>query len=94
MTKRKSGSQLTSKTLNSQPAAGVVVEIAVPLAPLDEAAYMSSHVEVRRLDVPQRTALRRLRNGLNAAGARLANTKFVESPADAVRWLLEQIAGG
>lgn len=52
--------------------------------------YVSRHVDAR-LDRRQGAALRRLQDGLDRAGRRLANGKRVISTADAVRWLLEQI---
>ena len=53
--------------------------------------HLSGHLEVQRLSLPQRTALRRLLLGLDAAGARLADGHRVIKSADVVRWVLEQV---
>ncbi len=74
------------------------VSIDVPLGQvdLDQVAagklHLSRHVEIGRLTHDQKLALRRLQRGLDQSGARLANGKRIGSNADAVRWLLEQVA--
>ena len=68
--------------------ASVVVE--VPLGPLDQ-GYLSRHVEARFTNEIQRSAMRRLTNGLRQAGEKLVDGKPVTSHADAVKWLLEQV---
>ena len=55
-------------------------------------SYVDRHVDAQLKDVRQRAALRRLRNALDASGARLANGKRCTTSADCVRWLLEQYA--
>jgi len=76
------------------------VELSVPAAmlPMEQIAagqyHLSSHVEVQRLSLPQRTALRRLLIGLDAAGQRLADGRRVAKNADVVRWLLEKAEAG
>lgn len=69
------------------------VRIEAQLAPLFEQAYRPTHVEAR-LDPAQARVLRRLLDGLDQAGARLRNGRRVGSPADSVRWLLEQLDEG
>lgn len=65
--------------------------IEVPLGTIPEGVYITRHVEVQ-LDHSQACTLRRLVEGLDASGARLANGKRVTAAADVVRWLLEQAA--
>ncbi len=67
------------------------VTIRAPRLPLVEGAYMQRKVEAR-LSQDQRKGLKMLTMGLHHEHARLASGKHVDSPADAVRWLLEQIA--
>lgn len=66
------------------------ITIEVPLGPLDK-GFLSRHVEARLTTETQRTAMRRLTNGLRQAGEKLADGKPVKTHADAVRWLLEQV---
>jgi hypothetical protein len=76
----------------AQPAGGTVT-IELPWSPVSETAHLARHVEVT-LDRPQRVALRALFNALNAEPpARLKSGRYVQSPPDAVRWMLEQLAG-
>jgi hypothetical protein len=54
------------------------------------AGYCPRHLDVQLAgDQPRRC--RRLLDGLIAAGACLANGRPVKSPADAVRWLVDQL---
>lgn len=76
------------------PAAGTITEvpIVVPLAPLKAEAYAQRHIELN-LDAAQTKTFRRLMDGLDRSGARLAaDDKRVISGADGIRWLLEAIA--
>jgi len=50
------------------------------------------HVDCQFRDAPTRAAFNRLRTGLDQSGARLGDGRRVISGADAVRWLMEQIA--
>lgn len=52
-------------------------------------AYRSRHVEFQSTP-EQSDFIARLRTGLNANAIRLANGRFVQTAADAVRWLIEQ----
>lgn len=74
-----------------EPAVALAAIADVPLGRLDPAAYRSRHVEVGHMTPDQATALKRLAIGLDQQGARLANGKHIDSNADAVRWLLEQL---
>jgi hypothetical protein len=75
------------RDVNNHPAA---VQIELPLGEVGN-GYLTNHVEVGGLNVPQRETLKRLFHGLDHAGARLANGKRVGSNADTIRWILEQI---
>ena len=70
-----------------------VVRIMLPMGetPVGE-SYVSRHVEVNALSHEQALAMRRLFDGLQESVARLKSGKVITHPADAVRWLLEQIA--
>jgi hypothetical protein len=46
-----------------------------------------------RLDVPQAATLRAIFEGLEQRHAKLANGQRVATPQDALRWLLEAVAG-
>lgn len=69
------------------------VPLAVPLAPLDETVCIIGHVEAQ-LSRTQRRTLRRIFDGLDQSGSRLANGRRVGSAADAVRWMIEQVGEG
>lgn len=68
------------------------VIIEVPLGPVTENEYLSSHVEARFTTTQQRRTFRRLLRGLQQSGARTANGKAVQRPGDVLRWVVEQIA--
>jgi hypothetical protein len=55
--------------------------------------YVSRHVDCQLSHAQART-LRELVEGLMDAQARLANGRRVTTSADAVRYLLDQLAGG
>lgn len=67
--------------------------IEAPCLALEEGhnGYLTRHVEVARLGPRQRRTLRELYEGLRSSGERLANGKPIESAADAVRWLLDEL---
>lgn len=64
---------------------------AIPVGEIPAGAYIIKHVETR-LTHGQGTALRRLWYGLDRDGLRLADGRRVQSNAQAVCWLLEQLA--
>lgn len=66
--------------------------IEVPLGGIAAGAYLSRHVEVR-LSREQAIALKRLHLALRRGNAELLSGRPIVHQADAVRWLLEQIAG-
>lgn len=65
------------------------VTLRIPLAPMPTAGYTSRHVDVHLGDLG--LTMRRVFDGLDLAGARLASGKRVASTADALRWILEQL---
>jgi hypothetical protein len=76
------------------PQSTVMVEVPVSDEPLQ--GYQSSersarHLEVQLREPAQAKAFMRMRSGLYASGARLANGTPVASNADCLRWLIEQI---
>lgn len=66
------------------------VVLTVPIVPIDDRAYISTHVDVQ-LTSDQARGLRRVFNALHREAIKLDNGRFVQSPPDAVRWLLERI---
>jgi hypothetical protein len=69
----------------------IEAELMLPMAPATTSAYIPTHVDVH-LSVTQAAALRRVFDGLQARAVRLENGRFVQTGADAVRWILEQVA--
>lgn len=72
-----------------------IIQIAIPYDSRRPPGYesyqdRSSHIEAQ-LNKEQATALRNIRYALNARAMRTKSGRFVQSNADAVRWLLEQI---
>jgi hypothetical protein len=65
--------------------------VEVPMGALQN-GYLSAHVEARLTTEKQRRNMRRMLQGLRQAGAKLENGRFVDTAADAVRWMLEQLA--
>ena len=86
---------LGAAAVDSSPIQGMglrSVTIEIPLAVDAGNGYLSRHVDVGRLSAVQKTSLRRLTLGLVAAEERLENGVPVRTNADAVRWVLEQLA--
>jgi hypothetical protein len=71
------------------------VRIDVPIADTPQTGYRSRrfHVEVH-LGHKEAIAFRGIQAALDARHARLAGGRVVQSKADVVRWMFEQIAGG
>lgn len=68
-----------------------VLMIAVPVVPLDETVYRSPVINLK-LTPKQADALRVLYDALYERDSRLNNGHHVDTPYDAVRWLLDQIS--
>jgi len=75
----------------ADPEPPCMVSIEAPVRPILP-GYRTRHVQIQSLTALQSEGLTRLQAGL--AETRLANGRLVQSKADAVRWLLEQIACG
>jgi hypothetical protein len=67
------------------------VTISVPIIDIAPSVYLSRHVEVR-LTHEQAATMKRLQGGLRRTNVELANGRPIVTPADTVRWLLEQVA--
>lgn len=65
--------------------------IEVPLGEVDERGYAARHVDAQ-LTPEQRGSLRRVLRGLVDKGAKMKSGKPVWTSADAIRWMLEQVA--
>lgn len=73
------------------------IAVSMPLADTIGHGWQSNpssarHVDCQCQSMEQRRALMALRAGLDAAHARTANGRPVTSYADAIRWLLEEVA--
>lgn len=66
------------------------IRVELPVSHHLNGRYMTDRIDMR-LSAAQRRALRRLLDGLDAAGARLSNGKRIVAPPDVVRFLLEGI---
>lgn len=71
----------------------ITVSFALPVSQAPVTGYCSRHIDIR-LSGPQAEALRRLQDGLDGTGKRLANGKRVVNNADAIRYVLEQLTAG
>lgn len=75
----------------SDPVADCSVDVEVRLMKYDPTMYSP-----RRLDMNLRgnesIGMQMLYRGLKETGTRMANGNYINTPADAVRWMLDQIA--
>jgi len=78
-----------SETSRPEISEGNIAIIKIPLAE-QRSGYCARHVDVQ-LSGAQPETLRRIVDGLDASQARLKNGKRVTTPAEAVRWLIEQV---
>ena len=67
------------------------VMIEVPLGPVGDDCK-PRHIDVQLRTPQQREAMRRIFRGLDLTGARSADGRRVTNTAEAVRWLIEQVA--
>lgn len=67
-----------------------VATIQVPVAQIAAGNYAAMHVNLN-LDKEQARTLKQLRAGLDQAGARLREGRRVQSSADTIRYLLENL---
>ena len=82
--------QPTTKAAKTKTFKSSVVNIGVPL--LDFEGYSTARIEIKRLTAKQQETLGALRYGLENSEAKLINGREVRNAADAVRWLLEEVA--
>lgn len=73
-----------------EPVAITDLKIEIPLAK-SAMGYASKHVEVR-FDQDQRDTLRRIHDALIERNAKLRSGRRVNSNADVVRWMVDQVA--
>jgi hypothetical protein len=66
--------------------------VSVPLAQIPF-GYLPRVCDVRKLTGRQSQALRQLQEALSSQGAKLANGSRINNPSNAIKWLLESIAG-
>lgn len=78
----------TTATPMPTPARIVSMSIDVPVMPLDESGYAAKFIQLRLSD-KQARRLRSIQIGLEESDARLEDDSYVNSPLDAVRWMLE-----
>ena len=81
------------RTQNSGLSTQNSVPLEIPIGELSTTGYITGHVEVNHLSGQQKQGLNRLLNGLRGSRATLQDrNREVNTPADAVRWLLEKVA--
>jgi hypothetical protein len=66
--------------------------VSVPLARI-EFGYLKRRIDLRKLTRGQSQALRQLQEALDAGGVKLANGSSIGCEANAIKWLLESLAG-
>ena len=76
----------TTSTLG--PPRIVTLSISAPAIELDSDGYSQRFVQLR-LSVPQARRLKEIQLGLEERNAQLMDESYVNSPLDAVRWMLE-----
>lgn len=76
---------------NKEPQ-GDQAELLIYVSRAASPGYRTNRIDTRLDDVQSR-GLRALFDGLHQRHEKLANGRHVDSPADAVRWLLEQVGG-
>jgi hypothetical protein len=67
------------------------VSIPFPIGDSVKDGFCGRHLDIRLTRVQAQT-MRRLQQGLNETDSRMANGKHVDSAADVVRWMLDQVA--
>lgn len=67
-------------------------QLSVPLADVPF-GYLPRRIDLRKLTSRQSQVLRQLQEALNSQGAKLANGSRIGNPANAIKWLLEAMAG-
>lgn len=70
----------------------VKVTLELPLLPAGDADYLSHHVNIRLQTMEQRRTFRAIINGVGAKYPRPSGGSGKQAAADAIRYLLDQIA--
>lgn len=70
--------------------AATMIEISLPVAPVVDAAYVGNHIDVQ-LGRDEAIGLRMLFNGCHEKGIKLPNGKYINTTADAVRYMLGEV---
>lgn len=68
------------------------VVIEVPLLEVADNGYISRHVEINNLPPKHAATLKALTRALHEQHAKTAAGRHVDTPTDAIRWLLDQIS--
>lgn len=68
------------------------VVIEVPLLEIADNGYISRHVEINNLPPKHAATLKALTRALHEQHAKTAAGRHVDTPTDAIRWLLDQIS--
>lgn len=87
--------QLAEQAEAAAPSAPAQVgrrQLEVPLA-IVEFGYLPRRIDLRKLTKRQSGALRQLQEALSGEGVRLADGSQIKNPANAIKWLLESLAG-
>lgn len=82
------GSSQATQTLPAAPPQIVAITVEVPAMALDDGGYAARFVQLR-LNERQARKLRSIQLGLEQHNAKLADGSYVNTPLDAVRWMLE-----
>jgi peptidoglycan hydrolase-like protein with peptidoglycan-binding domain len=80
-----------TEEINLRPVPTAHRQITVPLADIP-VSYLQRRIDLRKLTGRQSLAVRQLQEALDARGVRLANGSRISNPANALKWLLEEIA--
>lgn len=81
--------QVADSSVHAEVISSVLIEI--PVMPFDASKYRTNQLHLR-LTQRQADAMRVIFDGLHEAKRKLDSGKHVDSPADAVKWILERIA--
>lgn len=68
------------------------VDVSIPMMQNGEDRYRTHTIQLRRLNAEERTALRRIFDGLQLAGETL-DGRLITRPELAIRWLLREAYG-
>ena len=87
-TVRQESEPVQTQTRMAEPPAIVAISIEVPSMALDDGGYAARFVQLR-LNERQAQKLRSIQLGLEQKNQKLLDGSYVNTPVDAVRWMLE-----